>query len=68
MIGANARDIDVGASFGPDFYSLAHRRGWTHGLLAIAVLPFLDARYLGTDRLGAPVVIVDRDLEARYVD
>ena len=41
VIGANAPDIDVLASFGPDFFSLAHRRGWTHGVLAIVVLPFL---------------------------
>ena len=41
VLGANAPDIDILASFGPDFYSLAHRRGWTHGLLAVAVLPFL---------------------------
>lgn len=41
VLGANAPDIDILASFGPDFYSLAHRRGWTHGLLAVAVLPLL---------------------------
>ena len=41
VLGANAPDIDIVASFGPEFYSLAHRRGWTHGLLAMAVLPIL---------------------------
>ena len=52
VIGANAPDIDIVASFGPDFYSLAHRRGWTHGLLAVAVLPFLVTGALLTwDRL-----------------
>ena len=52
MLGANAPDIDIAASFGPDFYSLAHRRGWTHGLLAVAVLPFVvTGALLAWDRL-----------------
>lgn len=52
VIGANAPDIDIVASFGPDFYSLAHRRGWTHGLLAMAALPFLvTGMLLAWDRL-----------------
>lgn len=41
IIGANAPDIDVVASFGGDYASLAWRRGWTHGLLALLVLPFV---------------------------
>ena len=41
VLGANVPDIDILASLGPDFFSLAHRRGWTHGLLAVALLPFL---------------------------
>ncbi len=41
ILGANAPDIDILAAFGPDFSSVAHRRGWTHGLPAIAVFPFL---------------------------
>ena len=43
MIGANAPDIDVVANFAGDYSALAHRRGWTHGVLAIAVLPFVVA-------------------------
>ena len=41
VLGANAPDIDIVAAFGPDFSSVAHRRGWTHGLPAIVVFPFL---------------------------
>ena len=41
ILGANAPDIDILAAFGPDFSSVAHRRGWTHGLPAMAVFPFL---------------------------
>ncbi len=41
ILGANGPDIDILAAFGPDFSSVAHRRGWTHGLPAMAVLPFL---------------------------
>ena len=52
VLGANAPDIDILASFGPDFYSLAHRRGWTHGLPAIAAFPFLvTGLLLAWDRL-----------------
>ena len=36
VLGANAPDIDIVAALGPDFSSVAHRRGWTHGLPAIA--------------------------------
>lgn len=41
ILGANAPDIDILAAFGPDFSAVAHRRGWTHGLPAIVVFPFL---------------------------
>ncbi|MBN1238161.1 MAG: metal-dependent hydrolase [Gammaproteobacteria bacterium] len=41
IIGANAPDIDVVANFGGDYASLAWRRGWTHGVLALALLPFI---------------------------
>jgi inner membrane protein len=43
MIGANAPDVDVVMSFAGDYASLAHRRGWTHGVLALVVLPFVVA-------------------------
>lgn len=39
IIAANAPDIDVVALFGGDAFSLAFRRGWTHGVLAWFVLP-----------------------------
>ena len=41
VIGANAPDIDVLASFAGSYAALALRRGWTHGVLAIVVLPFM---------------------------
>ncbi|HEX7082312.1 MAG TPA: metal-dependent hydrolase [Gammaproteobacteria bacterium] len=41
VIGANAPDIDVVTMFAGDYASLAFRRGWTHGLLAVAVLPLV---------------------------
>jgi inner membrane protein len=41
LIGANAPDVDVLASFGGEFDAIAFRRGWTHGVLALAVWPFV---------------------------
>jgi inner membrane protein len=41
LIGANIPDVDALAYFGGDFESLAFRRGWTHGLLALAIHPFV---------------------------
>ena len=41
VIGANAPDIDVLAGFAGSYAALALRRGWTHGVLAIVVLPFV---------------------------
>jgi inner membrane protein len=43
LIGANAPDIDVISAFGAPFESFAFRRGWTHGVLAIAVTPLIIA-------------------------
>ena len=43
LIGANVPDIDVLAHFGGDYASLAYRRGWTHGVLALAIWPFVVA-------------------------
>ena len=40
MIAANLPDIDV-LVFATDLPSVAFRRGWTHGLLAQALLPLL---------------------------
>src|SRR5918999_3871619 len=41
MIGANFPDIDVLAV--PFGHSVDFRRGWTHGVLALVVLPFVLA-------------------------
>lgn len=41
IIGANAPDVDAVMMFAGDSAALAHRRGWTHGVLALAVLPLL---------------------------
>jgi inner membrane protein len=43
LIGANAPDVDVVSAFGALFQSFAFRRGWTHGVLALAVLPLIVA-------------------------
>lgn len=44
MIGANLPDVDAFAYvFGSDLDALAFRRGWTHGVLAMAVLPVVLA-------------------------
>jgi len=52
MIGANFPDIDVLAV--PFGHSVDFRRGWTHGVLALVVLPFvLTAVMLVWDRLVA---------------
>jgi inner membrane protein len=52
MIGANFPDIDVLAV--PFGHSVDFRRGWTHGMLALVVLPFLlTAIMLAWDRLIA---------------
>jgi len=41
ILGANAPDIDVLASFAGDYEAIAFRRGWTHGVLALVVWPFV---------------------------
>jgi inner membrane protein len=52
VIGANLPDIDaVTVALGSDA-ALLHRRGWTHGVLAMAILPFaLTGAMLLWDRL-----------------
>ncbi|HEX5050118.1 MAG TPA: metal-dependent hydrolase [Gammaproteobacteria bacterium] len=46
IMGANAPDVDVLAYFAAPFEAIAFRRGWTHGLLALAIWPFLIAAVL----------------------
>jgi len=50
VIGVNIPDIDILVSFAGENAGLAHRRGWTHGVLAWAVLPLLVT--LGLLHLG----------------
>jgi inner membrane protein len=40
LIGANAPDIDGLSYFAGGFEAMAFRRGWTHGVLALALWPF----------------------------
>src|SRR5690554_4492526 len=52
MIGANIPDIDVLVSFLGDDASLLHRRGHTHGIVALILLPLLlTALMVAYDRL-----------------
>jgi inner membrane protein len=41
ILGANAPDVDVVAMLAGGFSELAFRRGWTHGVLALALWPFV---------------------------
>jgi inner membrane protein len=41
IVGANLPDLDVVAYFAGPAADLEWRRGWSHGILALAVLPFL---------------------------
>lgn len=51
LIGVNAPDIDILASYGGEYMAQANRRGWTHGILAWIVLPLLLTGLLaGWDR------------------
>ncbi len=51
MLAANAPDIDVLVLFLGSYAGLAFRRGWTHGPIAIVVLPFvLTGLMLAWDR------------------
>lgn len=43
MLAANAPDIDILMMAAGNYPALAFRRGWTHGPLAIALLPFFVA-------------------------
>jgi inner membrane protein len=41
FMGVNAPDVDVFSGFVAEYQSLAFRRGWTHGVLALALWPFV---------------------------
>ncbi len=52
IIGANIPDVDALAMFVSNDYALLVRRGWTHGILALLIWPFLlTGMMLGIDRL-----------------
>lgn len=52
IIGANAPDIDAIAMLISNDYALFFRRGWTHGILALMIWPFLlTGMMIGIDRL-----------------
>jgi inner membrane protein len=65
VIGANLPDVDVlSYAWGPDA-ALGFRRGWTHGVLALAVWPFLLiaaerglARLTATPRAGRSFLLL----------
>jgi inner membrane protein len=46
VLGANAPDVDVFAYFAGSYEAIAFRRGWTHGVLAVALWPFVLAGLL----------------------
>ena len=51
LIGANLPDVDVAVYWWGETFALTFRRGWTHGVLALAVLPMLlTVLMLGWDR------------------
>ena len=53
VIGANLPDVDVACYFVGSDFALAHRRGWTHGVLAMVVLPVLLTLIVGGLRAAA---------------
>jgi len=53
VIGANLPDVDVLAYFWGPAADLAFRRGWTHGILALALWPFV---------LTGAMVLLDRGI------
>lgn len=62
LIGVNLPDIDLLVSYAGDYMTLAHRRGWTHGILAWLVLPcLLTAGLLAWDKWGRRRRLPDAD-------
>jgi inner membrane protein len=61
LIGANLPDIDVLAYFWGEDVAIGFRRGWTHGIPALILLPFLLTAVLmlwhrvGSSRIGTAV-------------
>ena len=67
LIGANLPDVDVLAFLGGPLADLELRRGWTHGVVALFVLPLLlTAAMLGFDRVarGARRAVLPTEVRA----
>ena len=56
LVGVNAPDLDVFSGAFGSYAPIAFRRGWTHGLLAIAIWPFV---------LAAALLVYDRYVRRR---
>ena len=56
IIGANIPDVDALAMFISSDYALLVRRGWTHGILALLIWPFL---------LTGLMIVIDKFLQKR---
>ncbi len=69
IIGANIPDVDAIAMLISSDYALEVRRGWTHGILAILVWPFLlTGLMLGLDRLLRRWQLYRNRLEANGIN
>ncbi|HJR17995.1 MAG TPA: metal-dependent hydrolase, partial [Gemmatimonadales bacterium] len=70
VVAANFPDVDALAYFGGPAADLQWRRGWSHGILALAILPLLLTGGLllfhrisrGRRRWGASTAVVPRQL------
>jgi inner membrane protein len=68
VIGANLPDVDVLSYFAGGDFALGFRRGWTHGILALVVLPALLATtILLWDRLRGQEASTRRSLEVGWL-
>ena len=68
VIGANLPDIDVASYFAGGDFALGFRRGWTHGVLALVVLPALLAlAFLLLDRVRRGKAETDGRLEVGWL-
>ena len=65
LIGANIPDVDVLSYFAGGFEALAFRRGWTHGVLALALWPFVLTGAVALGSLGSPAARCRRGARAR---
>ena len=67
LIGANLPDIDVVSAGISTVESLSFRRGWTHGILAMVLLPMvLTAALMAWDRLAGRLRASPPDRSVRF--